>query len=191
MNDCRLKYRIMLTNLSDEITKRNVCLDMLKVASADFVNIKTELQKAINPFAIFMLLDTAGHMSQNNLILLIAIIQLLGLTYLKDVIIRSGFEYTENVDTKSVFSLFRRRVISIGKELSDDQLNKISGVYQVPNENCTNQWRLLQYLQDNKTFNNNDELMEFIATVGSVGVIIGWYECNKSTCPYINTFLKI
>ncbi|XP_033121760.1 uncharacterized protein LOC117120781 [Anneissia japonica] len=144
----------MLGKISDAITKQDEkYVDMLRVLYRDLANVKTELEEAKSAFDLFKRLIAPGILKPTDISVLFETIELTGLKYLKETIEKYE-RYPDKVEIIQ-FSPHRQQVVALGKEFSLKDLQKVSQLYK---GNFSNQWKLIQHLEDTFDLTENSIL---------------------------------
>ncbi|XP_033122223.1 uncharacterized protein LOC117121208, partial [Anneissia japonica] len=160
-------FNQLLVTVSDAIgVKGEKYVDMLRVLYKEHAEIKTELEDAKSAFDLFQILSVADILKATDISILFETIEVTGLKYLKE-IIKTYDTYPDEVKITR-FSAHRQQVVALGKDFSTIDIQRISWKYEVPDDFCSNPWKLITFLESNGII-SKDNLSSFLINLKRVG----------------------
>ncbi|XP_033119512.1 uncharacterized protein LOC117118892 [Anneissia japonica] len=160
-------FNQLLVTISDAIImKGEKYVDMLRVLYKDLAEIKTELEEAKSAFDLFQILRVADVLKATDISILFETIEVTGLRYLKE-IIKTYDTYPDKVKIMQ-FSAHRQQVIALGKDFSTIDIQRIGRKYEVPDDFCSNPWKLITFLESNGIVSEGN-LSSFLMNLQRVG----------------------
>ncbi|XP_033098911.1 uncharacterized protein LOC117102654 [Anneissia japonica] len=159
-------FNQLLVTVSDAIgVKGEKYVDMLRVLYKDLAEIKTELEEAKSAFDLFQILRVADVLKATDISILFETIEVTGLKYLKE-IIKTYDTYPDEVKITR-FSAHRQQVVALGKDFSTTDIQRIGWKYEVPDDFCSNPWKLITFLESNGII-SKDNLSSFLMNLKRV-----------------------
>ncbi|XP_033111169.1 uncharacterized protein LOC117112205 [Anneissia japonica] len=155
-------FNRMLLEISDAISKRDEkYVDMLRILYTDIASFRTELEKAESAFDLFQLLRVADILKPTDFSVLFETIEITGLRYLKKII-----KYEKYPDEVKItrFSAHRQRLVTLGRNISTQNLQKLCQMYEVPVNISSNQWKVINFLEGSFTL---PDLLRKLESVGN------------------------
>ncbi|XP_033109450.1 uncharacterized protein LOC117110759 [Anneissia japonica] len=140
-------------------------VSMLKVLYNDHVKNNYALHECSKTMDIIELLIGAGHLTPDNLTLLYETIKVTQQFGLKQLIKDRHPSFLIPKDIKNIviteFTMHRQRLVNLGMALTPEEIQHISGLYNVAEEHAADSWRLIIDLEQ-RLIICEEEMEEFI-----------------------------
>ncbi|XP_033116817.1 uncharacterized protein LOC117116833 isoform X2 [Anneissia japonica] len=161
-------FNQLLVRMSDAISKEGEkYVDMLRVLYRDLAKFKVDLEEAKSAFDLFQILRVANILKATDISVLFETIEVTGLRYLEE-IVKVYETYPDEVKITQ-FSAHRQHLVALGKDLSRKAVQNIGRVYQVPDDFCSNPWKLITFLESEGIV-SEDKLPLFLTNLKGVGI---------------------
>ncbi|XP_033098231.1 uncharacterized protein LOC117102138 [Anneissia japonica] len=139
-------FRELLLAISEWYGQRQE-INMLKVLYRDLLKYNNRLNRATNVMEIMNMLTASGHLHSANLNVLYDTINITEQRGIKDKL--PVFQNVEDVKI-SKFTHYRRKVMKLGMVLIDEDVKKISALYNDPVKEYADTWSLIMDLEHNR-----------------------------------------
>ncbi|XP_033122723.1 uncharacterized protein LOC117121596 isoform X2 [Anneissia japonica] len=156
----------MLVQLSEAISKEGEkYVDMLRVLYRDLAEFKVDLEEAKSAFDLFQILRVGNVLKATDISVLFETIEVTGLRYLEE-IVKVYETYPAEVKITQ-FSAHRQHLVALGKDFSSSDVQDISRLYKVPDDFCSNPWKLITFLESEGIV-SEDKLPLFLTNLKGV-----------------------
>ncbi|XP_033119958.1 uncharacterized protein LOC117119265 [Anneissia japonica] len=139
-------FRELLSDISKWYDQRKYT-NMLKVLYRELLKNNYELNKATKVMELMDMLTASGHLHSANLNVLYDTINVTEQRGIKDIL--PVFQNVEDVEI-SKFTHHRRKIMKLGMVLIDEDVNKISAIYNKPVKEYADTWSLIMDLEHNR-----------------------------------------